>query len=675
MEHVQRDYNGVAKALLVLSMISVIMAIITSFQQIKLNSYLGIGNASLISEIVVDFCILVAAGFTFMKNRYGLIALVSLFVIRIFATIPIGGNVAYSYQLGSKTVLFLRDFGLFAIAMCFRKGGASGWKSMLASQRYLDAHMNVSESDSSETLLCSAVVTDEVKPIIVSEEKVDSSLLTETLQMTDLGEEVVKNKDIKHEGVDRHVYVQSRPLEELLSTRIRSLSKEKKILVVALTTIIVVIVLIVTIVSLKQYPNYVTSFGDKWRYSFNITNNKLAESIMGSMYDSRYSSSCIVAVPGEVEIFTADRFYRNRKDLYRDFSSIDVYFSQKKITKREDVKKTDWYIVVTNNNSEWAYHGDELYTYWELWVESLQAVVYETSLYDYDSALKAEFRKVDEAASIPVNDLDIIDEIGGFYEKEENYSKAADFYEHILEREKNNAEVQARLSYVMARNGDFEKACEIANEAIQKNPKENLAYCALAIVGAESYNWGEAKKYSKKAIDYGTDNSDAYFIYAEALFKQNEVKAAREYYNKAYEMYFSNPLAEKYSECAGCPFDVLSFEFGFSDGNQKTITDYGEKLFSSKSKFIDIKLSVNYLRYDGAEIGVKLYVNGKLSTGQVSKNGYSYTQKIGGNSPGVATLYLKSWGANYAGCWPRGDYEIEIWYKTEKIANESFKIY
>lgn len=137
MNNIQRDFNTIAKVLLGLSIFPVIMAIINSLISISNNEYFGVNNCSLVIEIICDCLILTAVGLTFMKKRYGLIALTVLFIVRMFATIPIGGNIAYSYQLGGNMVLLLRDFGLFAIAMCFKskRTHMSGWKSMLASAK------------------------------------------------------------------------------------------------------------------------------------------------------------------------------------------------------------------------------------------------------------------------------------------------------------------------------------------------------------------------------------------------------------------------------------------------------------------------------------------------------------------------------------------------------------
>ncbi len=152
MNNTQRDFNTVAKVILGLSIFPVIMAIINSFISISNNIYFDVNNSSLVIEIICDCLILAAVVLTFMKKKYGLIALTVLFIVRLFATIPTGGNISYSYQLGGNMVLLLRDFGLFAIAMCFKskRTHMSGWKSMLASAKSMSNELPKNDEEEKE---------------------------------------------------------------------------------------------------------------------------------------------------------------------------------------------------------------------------------------------------------------------------------------------------------------------------------------------------------------------------------------------------------------------------------------------------------------------------------------------------------------------------------------------
>lgn len=143
MDNTKRDFNSAAHFFLGLSMFATVMTIINSFLKIDL---FGSSN-SLIIEIVIDFLILVAAVFTFMKKRYGLVALLALFIIRLFATIPSSTNISTASYLGAHTATLIRDIGLFVVAMFFKKNGISGWDSMLASEEYVAKHTVLPDTD------------------------------------------------------------------------------------------------------------------------------------------------------------------------------------------------------------------------------------------------------------------------------------------------------------------------------------------------------------------------------------------------------------------------------------------------------------------------------------------------------------------------------------------------
>jgi tetratricopeptide (TPR) repeat protein len=226
--------------------------------------------------------------------------------------------------------------------------------------------------------------------------------------------------------------------------------------------------------------------------------------------------------------------------------------------------------------------------------------------------------------------------------------------------------------------GDYENARFYAEEALEKNPKEVTAQSALALIEAENYNWGEVKKWARKAIDYGSEDSNVYYAYCEALYKQGEVKAAHEYYNKAYELYRYNPRRSKFKEYAGCPFEVLSIHYGAiketKTGTQFTIPIDG-KLLSSQCYYVVFQLDVNYLRNEKATVGVKLFTNDKLKTGTPSRDGFTYTHDVIGSEPGKTIVKLSGWGNNSGDSWSVGQHRIELWYNGEKIAEDSFRIY
>ena len=116
-----------------------VTGIFTTISRIRIGAMLGYPVSGYVVQII--FCILViaAAIFTLIRKRFGLISLLTIIVLKVFATYP-GGNMAFSYFLGTQFAYFIRDFGLFFIAMFFKKDGISGWASMLASEEYVEAN-------------------------------------------------------------------------------------------------------------------------------------------------------------------------------------------------------------------------------------------------------------------------------------------------------------------------------------------------------------------------------------------------------------------------------------------------------------------------------------------------------------------------------------------------------
>ena len=139
MKENSRDFNGAAKLFLVLAALRMLMACITNFQLIRINSMIGYSSEMYTSQIVFSLLSIVAIVFTMMRKRWGLIALLVIALIEIFGTVP-AGSLSYSYLLGQNVAEFVFNYGLFLITMCFRKDGLSGWVSMLASEGYVLSH-------------------------------------------------------------------------------------------------------------------------------------------------------------------------------------------------------------------------------------------------------------------------------------------------------------------------------------------------------------------------------------------------------------------------------------------------------------------------------------------------------------------------------------------------------
>lgn len=266
--HQERDFNLVAKILLGLSMITTGMAIFNSMLKFGFIEYANVTVASLIIEIVLDVLILIAGFAVFLKHRWGLIALAALFTIRMFATIPLDSTM-YSYQLGGNMVHFFRDFGLFAIAMCFKKNGVSGWKSILASDKSSEEIVEESHEDSeirTGNEEKQGVVAEEDKNPIVDENTEDCIMEENAQTEKDKIQECLSNEKASS------MCMQS-------SKAIVKDQKPTKLRIWGATVLVflVVIASLYIYVNSQDYPKYVTRFGDKFKYCLSIPNNKLAK--------------------------------------------------------------------------------------------------------------------------------------------------------------------------------------------------------------------------------------------------------------------------------------------------------------------------------------------------------------------------------------------------------------
>ena len=141
MKENPRDFNGAAKLFLVLAAFRLLMACIKNIQLIRINSMIGYSTEMYSAQLV--FSVLAIAGivFTMMRKRWGLVTLLVVAVLEVFAMIP-SGSLSYSYLLGGQVAEFLVNYGLFLIAMCFKKDGLSGWVSMLASEEYVSLKLH-----------------------------------------------------------------------------------------------------------------------------------------------------------------------------------------------------------------------------------------------------------------------------------------------------------------------------------------------------------------------------------------------------------------------------------------------------------------------------------------------------------------------------------------------------
>ena len=140
MKENPRDFNGAAKLFLLIPILTSLTNILTTISKIRIAAMLGYPVSGYVIQILFSVLVIVAVIFTLTRKRFGLISLLAIIVLKVFATYPVGGTMAFSYFLGTQFAYFIRDLGLFFIAMFFKKDGISGWVSMLASDEYVEAN-------------------------------------------------------------------------------------------------------------------------------------------------------------------------------------------------------------------------------------------------------------------------------------------------------------------------------------------------------------------------------------------------------------------------------------------------------------------------------------------------------------------------------------------------------
>lgn len=273
--HQERDFNLVAKVLLGLSMITTGMTIFSSMLKFGYIEYANVTVASLIIEIVLDVLILIAGFAIFLKHRWGLIALAALFVIRMFTTIPLDSTM-YSYQLGANMVHFFRDFGLFAIAMCFKKNGVSGWRAMLSSK--IKDIISTTEDSNIESVIkqdCIENTSDDTKE--TSDRIQEEEVLTQNTTRNDEVDAIEEQSP-----VITNPTVENKKEIDFVGTKNANYPKRRiKRGIAALIVLSLIFVGggigLVIYVNSQEYPKGIEGFSNKFKYCFSIPNNKLAK--------------------------------------------------------------------------------------------------------------------------------------------------------------------------------------------------------------------------------------------------------------------------------------------------------------------------------------------------------------------------------------------------------------
>lgn len=477
----ERDFNSAAKIFLGLSMVVTVITIINSIMSLRISKYTGTSTATIIAEIAVDFLILVAAVLTFQKKRYGLIGLVALFIIRVFISLPAAGNISASYVLGGNTAILLRDFGPFAIAMFFKKNGISGWKSMLASMKneqdgdgpeITDEQNDLQNAPSNDGELSPTSTSKMVADIKVSEPMISDK--SERAEFVETGTPTVNDTISSEDSVPQEHNRMS------LKQRLTSLPKSIKYGCIALTVLLIVFGIIAIVVSSKKYPEYISSFADKWKYSFNQPNNKLASSYFQKAMATRNPGDFYFD-DGDESFWMRNSSYYSLESTYRErYKDVDVYAMKDTIKAKIEIDTTAKYIVRWHDSYQFGIgSGTVAMKRYDGWIEEdPEIVIIRVEKFDMNQAHEKEVEYMSYASLISTSNVDLTNQIANYYEADKNYNKSADIYSQALKFNKKSPFLLARLAYSQYLNGEASDAKINAEKALTIDPKET---CALEV--------------------------------------------------------------------------------------------------------------------------------------------------------------------------------------------------
>ena len=96
-------------------------------------------------------------------------------------------------------------------------------------------------------------------------------------------------------------------------------------------------------------------------------------------------------------------------------------------------------------------------------------------------------------------------------------------------------------------------------------------------------------------------------------------------------------------------------------------------LKSKNTTFINPRIKVINLSNASKTLGIKFYAPYGLATGDISKNGFSYTEELPANYSGW--FEIMGWGNKEKGTWLAGNYRIEIWSDGKCIFKHPFKVH
>lgn len=688
-----RNINMAAKVLLAITVILKFKKLITEVMHLRVNAMLGYDLSNICFEIAFCVLVIIFGILTIMRHRYALITLYSLYVARLLILLPINSNMSVSYYMGQQFANFMFELGLFSIAMFFKStNGISGWRSMLMTNKCLEN--TLVKPDSEEVLATDIIATNE--EVEIPAQQKDSPDATERIEQVDLHPQ----KKSKH--------------------HCSCTNKSIKHVIYAFASIACLCIVALIYLSQISYPSYIESFGDKWKYTFKLPNNDLAHKLYAKALSEIHGGDYLCPMNddyiwGNKNVFSFEGKTYVNKDIYAILDTVKcvedirsdsdyAYYTKPNtwtyfLSNGEDYASGHWDAAKWERNKvefmkeypefsvtgfnfdiKWSFLNADvlLESYDELKSLHPDLLIVRIKEYNHSKALEYKENIINDAAHVIVDDLSTLDCIAGYYIDKENLNAAADVYLNSVDANSNSSAFHSKLSSLLYDVGEVSNAQHHAECALQINSYEVEALEILSKIAAENKNWAEAKRLSRKAIDYGSKSADPYYVFSAASAEHGDSAISEEYYNKGYRINPNCSLAKKYEQYAGDPFTIIYQEHAFTDSNDRIITEYGEKLYSAKSQWISTRAKIKWYRGGAYDLQVKLYCNGNLSSSGAASSGYTYNSRIYNfdNTEEYECMRdIGGWGNSTPGNWPEGNYRIEILYEGKIMSSSTFVLY
>ena len=607
----ERDFNLVAKILLGLSMITTGMTIFSSMLKFGYIEYANVTVASLIIEIVLDVLILIAGFAVFLKHRWGLIALTALFVIRMFATIPLDSTM-YSYQLGGNMVHFFRDFGLFAIAMCFKKNGVSGWRAMLSSK--IKDIISTTEDSNIESVIkqdCIENTSDDTKE--TSDRIQEEEVLTQNTTRNDEVDAIEEQSP-----VITNPTVENKKEIDFVGTKNANYPKRRiKRGIVAL--IILSLIFIggsigfIIYVNSQEYPKGIEGFSNKFKYSFSIPNNELSKS-----YFDKYQKASDAGLNDLSVEFLEMAWNATPNDITILNNIGDAFFSLRHSVSNEDLRK------------------------------------------EYYNEAEKAFLKI---LKVEPENKNATTQLTKIYYNTEKYDKAKRYAEQILFENPEDGFALNVLCRIAYKDEDWDNLRQWGEKGYNIECNEEHRIDCVYLYAKALYEKG----YEINAMIFYTeaekeDPSNLYHLEFQKIGGIPCKVTSLTVENRYYSGKTIDKAGETIHEDNTCFLGpVLTIETS-RKGNFK----FDVKLYEyKKERYYDYERHDYYNRYSW-----------ELShNSAISPSGYTYSSDVELYGEEQKSIKLGSWGSETPGTWKKGKYRFEIWWEGEMLYSKIFNIY